>query len=531
MFTRKTDRSAHRALSGLFVAALAIGTGSFTKAASAQDEASSTQKLPAGAISLTDGRFFFGQPIIRTAKGARLVFEHGSVDVPKAMIRDLFASKDEVAYEPKNDKEREKLAKGQVKFQGRWLSKSAAAKKIEKLQKDLAKRIETQKEYKLWRNRRKVEDRYFKYEHNLPEALFKELQSLMTVYYKTFLRYWGKKPKNKIKPTVNLYADYDDFAQISGASGGVVGWYHLLSKNLHVYWDRTDPEFTIDVLFHEANHMLVDLIDGPFRYPQWIEEPMAEYYGASKWLKDKKKMSIGHLQAGRFAEIRGDMANDEWMKLETLLGASSYRSYTWGWSFVYFLMQTPKYEKKWKKLYLDLAHSKKVKKSYSGPFKTVDGDVVKTLILKRLGHKVPETLQKEWWDFLKKIKIDETDGLERAGRKLRTMGKNKEARKLLADAISKGAKSPFTYASYARLLNKPGQRAERMKMIDKAIEIDPLEAEFYYIKANFFRFMTSKKDLNKARRLALLAHDINPESWKYLALATELEETIKALDK
>lgn len=487
----------------------------------AQDEASAKSALPPGAISLSDGRFFFGRQIIRTKDGARVVFKNGKIDVPKSMIRDLFASKSEVAYVPKNDKERAKIEKGFVKFQGRWIRKSAAAKKIIKLQKDLKARIEKQKEYKAWGKRRKIEDRYFKYEHNLPEELFEELRELITVYHKTFLRYWGRKPKSKVKPTVNLYADYDDYAQISGASGGIVGWYHLLSKHLHVYWDRTDPEFTIDVLFHEANHMLVDMIDGPFRYPQWIEEPMAEYYGASKWLKDKKKMSIGHIQAGRFAEIRGDMENDKWMKLENLFGSSSYRSYTWGWSFVYFLMKTPKYEKKWKKLYLDLAHSKKVRKSYEGPFKTVDADTVKKLILKRLGHKVPETLQKEWWDFLKKVKVDEVDGLERAGRKLRTMGKTKEAKKLLAEAIAKGAKSPYTFSAYAKVLNKPGERAERMKMIDKAIALDPLESEFYYIKGQFLRYSDSEKQIAEAHRLFKLAFEINPESWKYLEAAEE----------
>lgn len=488
------------------------------------DAASKTaEELPAGALSLVDGRFIFGKPIIRTKAGARIVFEHGEVLVPESMIRDMFASKDEVEYVPKDDKERAKIEKGLINFQGKWMTKSLAAKKMEKLAKDLAERIETQKEHKKWVTRRKVEDRYFKYEHNLPDELFTNLQTLMQVYYKTFLKYWGKRPKSKVKPTINLYSDRGDFNQISGASGGVVGWYHPISKGLHVYWDRTDPDFTIDVLFHEANHMLVDMIDGPFRYPHWIEEPMAEYYGASKWDPEAKKMSIGHLQAGRLAEVRGDIDNDKWMKLEDLLGSRSYRSYTWGWSFVYFLMQTPKYEKKWKKLWLDLAHKKSVKRSYEGPFKTVEADVVKSMLLKYLGHQVPETLEREWHDYLKKIKIDELDALEAAGRKLRTMGKSKEAKELLAKAVAKGAKSPFTYAAYASVLNKPGERSEAAKMIDKAIELDPLEAEFYYLKGRFLGISSNEKDIAEAIRLHMLAHEINPNSWKYLEAAEMLK--------
>ncbi|HMQ21672.1 MAG TPA: hypothetical protein PKE00_04230 [Planctomycetota bacterium] len=480
--------------------------------------------LEAGALSLNDGRFVFGKPIVRTKEGARVLYEHGAIDVPASLIRDMFESKSEVAYEPKDDKEKELLAKGHVNFQGKWLPKESATKQIAKLQKELAARIESQKLRKRWMNAVVVETKSLKYKHNLPDELFESLKELMEVYYQTFMKYWGKRPVGKIKPTVNLYADQGDYEQVSGASGGIVGYYHLLSKELHVFWDRTDPEFTIDVLFHEANHMLVDMIDGPFRYPQWVEEPMAEYYGASKWHADKKEMEIGRVQAGRFAEILGEMQEDKWMKLEDLIGSNSYRSYTWGWSFVYFLMQSPKYEKKWKKVYLDLAHSRNVKRSFEGPFKTVEGDVVKKLLLDSLGHKVPETLEREWHDYLKSLKIDEVDGLEQAGRKLRTMGKNKEAKEMLAKAVEGGAKSPFTYAAYAQVLNKPGEREQAFKMINKAIELDPLEAEFYYIKGRMTEVTGKDDDIKEAYRLYMLAFDIFPESWKYLEAAELIKD-------
>ncbi|MCB9919271.1 MAG: hypothetical protein H6832_12790 [Planctomycetes bacterium] len=487
--------------------------------AEAQVAASNGEALAPGAVSLNDGRFVFGVPVVRTKDGARIHYEHGVINVPSSMIRDMLPSTSEVEYVPANEKEKELIAKGMVNFQGKWLTQDAAARRMEKLQKELTERIEKQQERKSWAKHISVETKDFKFEHNLPDELFDNLKDLMEVYHKTFLKYWGKRPEGKVKPTINFYSDYGDFAQISGASGGIVGWYHPISKQLHVYWDRTDPDFTIDVLFHEANHMLVDMIDGPFRYPHWIEEPMAEYYGASKWDPEKKEMEIGRVQAGRFAEILYEMQEDKWMKLEDLVGSSSYRSYTWGWSFVYFLMKTPKYEKKWKKLWLDLAHKRGVKRSFEGPFKTVETEIVKEMLLKYLGHEVLETLEREWHDFLKNVKIDELDGLEQAGRKLRTMGKNTEAKDMLSQAVEKGAQSPFTYAAYAQLLTKPGERKRAFEMIDKAIQLDPLEAEFYYIKGKMTEVTANEKDMLEAVRLYSLAHDIDPLPWKYVEAA------------
>ena len=468
-----------------------------------------------GAVSLVDGRFIFGKPVVAAEGGVTIKFKAGDVFVPKRWIRDSFST-DAAVYKAKNAAEQKKIDQGMVLFQGKWMRKDNAVKAIKRLQTKLAARIEKQKEFKLWRNAKKVETRTFKYETNLPDEIFLNLKSLMEAYYKNFKKYWKRKTQLPNKPTIYLYADHGDYAQVSGASGGVVGWYHLLNNTLHVYWDRSDPDFTIDVLFHEANHMLSDMINGKFRYPHWIEEPMAEYYGASKWDPKKKKMSVGHVQAGRLTEVRYDIGNKKWMKLEDLIGARSYRSYTWGWSFCHFMMETPKYKKKWQKFYLALAHGKKVVREYQGPFKTVSAEEQKKQLKKFLGIKDFKELEKEWHAYVKNLKVNELEGLERAGRKLRTMGKSKEAREFLSKAVKMGAKSPYTYAAYAQILRRGSERQEAIKMIDKAIELDPLEPEFRYIKG---RLLESIRKGDEAKKQFQLAAEIDPESWKYVGAA------------
>ena len=97
------------------------------------------------------------------------------------------------------------------------------------------------------------------------------------------------------------------------------------------------------------------------------------------------------------------------------------------------------------------------------------------------------------------------------------------ARALLEKAIAKGAKSPYTFAAYSKVLNKPGERSKAFQMIDKAIAIDPLEPEFYYAKGRMLGLSSNEKDIKEAIRLHSLAFELNPESWKYLEAAEELK--------
>ena len=65
------------------------------------------------------------------------------------------------------------------------------------------------------------------------------------------------KPEPKFgKATINIYHDREYFAQVGGVGGGVVGYYMPVRRDLNFYVDRENKRFTIDVMFHEGNHML-----------------------------------------------------------------------------------------------------------------------------------------------------------------------------------------------------------------------------------------------------------------------------------
>ncbi len=505
----------------------AITGGALVQSGRAQGKTTETQpEKPTGALSTHDGRFVFGKEIIRKKGGVVVRYDNGDVFVPDRMIQDVFSTSKDFQYEPKNDKERKKLARGLVPFQGKWLKPLLAKRRIAEFRKKLAARLQTQRDRKEWVNHATVETRTFRFNYNIPDDLFNDLKVLFEVYYKTFTGYWKKKTKLAHKPTINIYADHGDFSQVSGAKGGIVGYYHPGSNELHIYWDRTDPEYTIDVLFHETNHMLVDMIDGRFNYPHYIEEAMAEYYGASEWDKKHKKMIIGGIQAARLVEIRADIAKNKWMPLSQLIGSRGYSSYTWGWSFVHFLMQTKKYSKKWQKLWIDLAHKKSgIKRiSMGGGMKEIEPEEFTRLLLKYTGHKKLATLEKEWHAYVKHLEIGELQGMEKAARKLREQGKIAEARKYFEKAVQLGSKSAVTYGAFATILRKSSEQPRAIVMIDRAIELDPLEAEFYYRKGKILMRSGPTQDKETGAKCLRLAAEMEPDSWDYAVAAAEADQ-------
>ena len=513
--------SGQQALSHMQLHALALLT--LCSPATAQGDAPVAPSP--GAVALKDGRFVLDKQIIPKPGGVVVKFKSADVFVPDRLIIDWFSPDAKVQYEAKNEKEQKRIDKGEIRFNGRWMRRDAATRTLVKLQKKLKAKIKKQNERKEWRNAIRIETKNFKFAHNLPDELFEELRELFEIYYKTFTKYWRLKTKLAHKPTVHIYSDAGDFNQIAtNGPGGVLGYYHLLSNELHLYWDRADPELTIDVLFHETNHMLSDMVNGKFRYPRWIEEPMAEYYGASKWNKKTKKMEMGFVQAGRLAEIQDDIAKGKTMKLKNLIGSTSYQCYTWGWSFVHFMMETPKYQKKWKKFWLDIAHKNGIKRKGAGPFRTCDRDLLEKLLLKYTGHKKLDTLEKEWHAYVKKLEAQSLEGIEAAGRKLRSMGKYTKAEKFLAKAVSMGAKSPHTYAAYADVLYRGSGWSKALSMINKAIEMDPLDSEFYYKKGKILVQPGPVKNKKIAKQCYLLAAEITPDEWKYAITAAEIYE-------
>ncbi|MEZ5990691.1 MAG: DUF1570 domain-containing protein [Planctomycetota bacterium] len=499
-------------------------------AASAQDGAAARPE-GSGALSLLDGRFVFGPPISK--KGDHLVvhFKHGDVDVPLSQVRDWFSTTvTGEDYEPKDDDEKAKLAKGLIPFNGQWMSRSSAERQVTRMMEKRQEAIEEQKERREWRNAKEVKTRYFDYKHNLPDETFDKFRDLVDVFYETFLSYWKLRPTRKEKCQIYLYSNRLDFEQLSGAGPGVLGFYVPNNHTMHYYLDRSDIDFTIAILFHELNHVMVGMTSGRFDYPDWLEESLAEFYGASRYNPDAKnkkdKLTMGHLQAARLMVVQSEAKRDEWVTLKSMIEKPDFaaREYAWGWTFVHYLLTNPKYCDNFKKLYKDLAHGRGIKRvpsPFGGGKVTIEPDYAKEILCKRLGVESLDKLEEEWKEYLQKLEVQDLQGLEQAATYPLYFGRAQaKAREMLEKAVSMGAKLSKTYATYAKLLDRKSEKEKALEMIDRAIAIDPLEPPYYYAKAKLLDRVKGKAARKDILRTLQLAEEMDPED---LEILTEIE--------
>jgi len=487
--------------------------------------------LPASAgdiLVLKDGRVVEGPSMERKEGGIELGYEHGKVLVPSELIRDAVLASD-ATRAGQTDEEREQSAKGMVRFEGKWIS---AKQRDELLAKRLAarrKELESIAARKEWRNRGKQDTAHFHFEYTLPDYLFQNYRDLMEAYFGEFAKTWKlTAPAREDRLNVCFHGDENTFHQVSGAPFGVLGYFRFVKPwDLNVFYERLDPDFSTEVMFHESNHYLQQLIELDFAVPHFPGESLAEYYGASHWDPEKKKLSTGLVLEGRLCEVQADIAKGDLQPLEALVRSEGdYKHYTWGWSLVYFLMNDPRYQPKFQKFIFTLARGKGVQREMMGvgSLKTVKADEVWRVFREELGLKDAAAVQKlegEWHAATQALKPATLAGIEKAGMSAAGDGKPIRATRLLKEAIDKGSRNPLVYSRYAELLLGKGRRPDAFEAYKKAIEIDPLEGEFY---ANLGHAMLNgQKDSPsnaEANRLIALGKDLGyDEPWFEIVLS------------
>ncbi len=125
---------------------------------------------PAGAdtLLLTDGRTVDCPKAEKQADGSwKITFQNGEIVVPGNQVKDAFLTGAQ-GYEPKNDEEREKVAKGLVPYDGKWMPVSERDGKLAKKAAETKKRIEEAKAHREWRNRYKAKTANFEFEYTIP---------------------------------------------------------------------------------------------------------------------------------------------------------------------------------------------------------------------------------------------------------------------------------------------------------------------------------------------------------------------------
>lgn len=268
---------------------------------------------------------------------------------------------------------------------------------------------------------------------------------------------------------------------------------------LNFFYERLDPALTVDVMFHETNHYLTTLIDPKFRYPSWVNESLAEYYGAADWDPKAKKMTDGALQEGRLAAVQDAIRGNYWQSLEGLIriehGSFQAIHYAWGWTFVHWLLENKDTNKKFKDFYLALGRDKSVKREpVMGTMKAVPADEQIRLLLKHLGVKDLATLQEGWHAYVKSLQASSGRGFYEAGRMALMTGQPIKAQRYLKTALEMDYKTPEVYRALGESQWRKQQSTDAVASMKQAIELDPLNGEYYLGLARAHRSSKGKDD-------------------------------------
>ncbi len=449
----------------------------------------------ADTLILRDGRIVDGRTIDEKEGYYVIHFELGEVEVPQIMVADYFKDGGEEAYEPQTEEQKKRWEKGQVPWKGRWVSKTRRKSLLKKERKAHKLRIEQVAERRHWRNHATVETKNFVFKHMLSDERFEGFKALFETYYSVFTKEWKIRPDRKFgKPTINIYQDKETFLQVGGVQAGVAGYYAPATRDLNIYYDRQRERFTIDVMFHEGNHMLTHMIDEHVWYPAWVNEGMAEYYGASEWDPIEEVMTVGGLQSARLAVLWAQIEDEQHQELEPLIRMPRIGAiqYAWAWSLCHFLMSSPKYEKGFRKFFTALGRGRKVDRDLmagGGRTRVIPADEQIKHLKKYLKIKDLDQLEREWWDYIdEQLKLEGDDiDWEGAGWIMDIYGERKKARVFFKRAIQAGSTSAFVFFGYADLQYQRGKPKVALKYAPRALELDPLHgrARFLIGKSKF----------------------------------------------
>lgn len=467
----------------------------------------------ADVLVLKDGTIVQDRPLERTEGGVHVVYPSGKVLVPDELVHVLVVGGVE-SFQPATDEEREKLARGLVPFEGQWMP----AKKRDQL---LARRA-TEREAEIldslahreWKDRRQAESKNFRYEYTVPQHVFANYSERLEAYYQAFARDWRIRPPRNGKLAVCFYASPKEFHRTSGAGYGTLAYFRFVEPyELNLYHDKLDATLTEQVLYHEANHYLQKLIDEGFKYPHFPGESLAEYYGASAWDPDRKKLTVGLLQEGRLAEIQDDIARGERLGLEALLtGEGRYEDYTWGWALVHYLMKASKHREAFQRFYVGLALGKDVRRVPSSfGLTTVEPAELAASFKRELGLKTPaqvQALEKDWHDWLDQTLATglTTRGKELGALKALSTGRKLRAKRLFQEALDGGSTSAFLHHKYASLLESE-EKPRALELWRRAVELAPLTGTYWHALGRALE----NTDKAEGARLRQLAREVDPE--------------------
>ncbi|MGE3173124.1 MAG: hypothetical protein AB7O97_10910 [Planctomycetota bacterium] len=188
--------------------------------------------------------------------------------------------------------------------------------------------------------------------------------------------------------------NYEDFANYSGVSGGVVGWFSPASKELVVFDDKDryfgNKEETIySTAMHEGWHQYGHTYFGEkSELHRWFDEGIGDYFGS--WQPKGRKWNY-EIDKGRYQSIRQQIARGTYINPRELVawerskfyGPRAADHYAQAYSMIDFLKRGPdrlgkRFDESWNsildKYRLGMLETKDQKKAVEKAFEGVDWD-------------------------------------------------------------------------------------------------------------------------------------------------------------
>lgn len=421
-----------------------------------------------------------------------------SLELPKSLVKELQLD-DVSSYVPKDDKEKEMMAKGMVRFKDQWLSKDRYAAELKKDQEAAKKKFADYKAHQTWGREWVKQTKHFFVHCNISPELLDEYCEV----YEHFFEAYGEKFKIDISPAnmrdkmeVNVFKSEKDYLEYSKMDD-TNGYFSAGDRALYLFHDHNDPHMSQATLFHEGTHMINYLVNPELfgAIPIWVEESLAEYFAHTRYEENEKKQK--KIIPGEIAEDRLSVVQEIFSQegtevyLQKLLTTPQAKfdadCYALGWSFVHFLFSHPKYVPGFVRYVEDIYQGKGLKFEKQGQTKTISNDEAIKGLLKYIGVKDLPTLEKEWISYVMKLK--------------QPGGRGFYYRALTA---KKWDPQPA--------MGK-GRRFDALELINKAIdELGFKTSQAYYVRAMIHDY---RKDKEKAFADLLTASEIDPTNDRY----------------
>lgn len=488
-------------------------------------------------LILFDGRVVDGCRLERREGDLFALFEHGTLKLREDQIKEIFFDTDG-AYVPADDFEKQQLEKGLVRFEGVWMSRERRQGIVDKRLKEREDRFEKARRRLDWNNAWRKETRHFTIVTNTSEDQLEEYCDLFDQFFDLFVKKWkisGKARGKYKKPVIKIYRSREQYVA-SGVPASSAGIFFPLQGELRCYWDAADPRYTLDVLFHEGTHLMVQLTRPGFFFPIWVNEGLAEYYGSSI-VDANGRIVTGIVQEGRLAALRSAVAEGKYIPLESLLltpqrGFGSLH-YAEAWCFVHYLIEHDKYSSGFKSFFYALVTGTGIREQQSGGRRGGGqsgvslGDTL-DLFKKKMGIVKFDAIEREFMDYI-------LYGLPDVGMRgyLVSARIHMRANRLddayhdIVRALEMGSADPRCHLYLGRIFTLQKRYERAAVAFQRAIQIDPLNPYFHAELGNSLVKSGDRFMRDEGIRELYLATEIAPDVSAFRSMLKKAKEVEK----